>query len=187
MPVRKLPCDERLKREYCDKENKQNLNQSCSSLQQNPKPTLTTINPPSSSDCQSDTSTRQNEEVKESISPLIQKAFHHQVFGARIRRAVDWIASRCNGGKFGSSQGTVLALKAIVTYDVMMASERAPGTVHLLVDGERVESKAFDKTTEGAIAFGDISARLAADGRKRRVEVEMEGGADMPYAMQVSA
>ncbi|GAQ87713.1 alpha-2-macroglobulin [Klebsormidium nitens] len=110
----------------------------------------------------------------------------YQVFGGRIRRAVDWIASRCNGGKFGSSQGTVLALKAIVAYDVMMASERAPGTVHLLVDGERVESKAFDGKTEGTIAFGDISARLAADGRKRRVEVEMEGGADMPHAMQVS-
>jgi hypothetical protein len=68
-----------------------------------------------------------------------------------------------------------------------MTSARAPGTVHLLMDGERIESIAFDEKTEGAIAFGDMAARLHADGRARKVEVEMEEGAEMPYAIQVGS
>lgn len=37
-----------------------------------------------------------------------------ETYGAAARRAIDWIATRCVGGKFGSTQATVLALKAIV-------------------------------------------------------------------------
>lgn len=110
-----------------------------------------------------------------------------QAFGANIRRAIDWLATRCKDGKFGSTQATVLALKAIIAYDIALTSARAPGTVHLLMDGERIESIAFDEKTEGAIAFGDIAARLRADGRARKVEVEMKGGAEMPYAIQVGS
>ncbi|GAQ89697.1 hypothetical protein KFL_005520040 [Klebsormidium nitens] len=106
-------------------------------------------------------------------------------FGPNIRRAVEWLATRCKDGKFGSTQATVLALKAIIAYDVSMTSARAPGKVHLLVDGARVESVAFDAKTEGAIVFKDVAARLTSDGRARKVELEMEDGAEMPYAIQI--
>lgn len=66
-----------------------------------------------------------------------------------------------------------------------MTSARAPGTVHLLVDGERVESIAYGAGAAGTIAFADLAARMKADGRARKVEVEMEGGALMPCAIQV--
>ncbi|GAQ82063.1 alpha-2-macroglobulin [Klebsormidium nitens] len=108
-----------------------------------------------------------------------------ETFGAAARRAIDWIATRCAGGRFGSTQATVLALKAIVRYDVAVTSARAPGTVHLVVDGERVESIAYGAGAVGAIAFGDVAPRMKADGRARNVEVEMEGGALMPCAIQL--
>ena len=50
-------------------------------------------------------------------------------FAPRFEAAVRWLASRCAGGRFGSTQATVLALKAIVAYDAWRAARTRPGEV----------------------------------------------------------
>lgn len=39
----------------------------------------------------------------------------------QTEKAIRWLASRCERGRFGSTQATVLSLKAIVAYDEVRA------------------------------------------------------------------
>ena len=96
----------------------------------------------------------------------------------QVERAVRWLADSCKGGRYGSTQSTVLALQAIVAYDKARSTPKAPGTVRLLVDGALVGTAPFDGDTKGAIALPDFAARLAPG--KHTVGLEMEGGGDMP-------
>jgi alpha-2-macroglobulin-like protein len=74
-------------------------------------------------------------------------------FAANARSGMDWIVAQCKNGRFGSTQATVLALKAIIAYDVKTASPKAAGTVQLTVNGEVVDTVTFTPATEGALRF----------------------------------
>lgn len=56
-------------------------------------------------------------------------------FAANTEQAMRWLASVCADGLYGSTQGTVLALKAIVAYDNARASERRDGTLRVTLTG----------------------------------------------------
>src|SRR5207245_3542380 len=40
---------------------------------------------------------------------------------ARVERAMSWLLERCKGGAFGSTQSTILALRAVLAYDAAHA------------------------------------------------------------------
>ena len=103
---------------------------------------------------------------------------------SEVERAVRWLADACKGGRFGSTQSTVLALQAIVEYDKARAKPKAPGTVRLLVDGALVGTAPFDGDTKGAIALPDFAAKMTPG--KHTVTVEMEGGGAMPLTGAVT-
>ena len=76
-------------------------------------------------------------------------------------KGVRYLSEVCKGGRFGSTQSSVLALKAIVAYDKAQAHPKAKGQLQLLVDGQTVgEPKAFDTNTSGAIELADITNLL---------------------------
>ena len=103
---------------------------------------------------------------------------------ANVERGVRFLVESCRGGRFGSTQGTVLALRAIVAYDAARSRPRAPGTLRLRVDGEPVgEPLAFDADTEGTLTLPDPSDRLGPG--SHRIELRMEGGAEMPHALTI--
>ncbi|GMV41369.1 MAG: hypothetical protein AMXMBFR64_30850 [Myxococcales bacterium] len=101
-----------------------------------------------------------------------------------VEKAVRWLADACKGGRYGSTQSTVLALQAIVEYDKARARPKAPGTIRLLVDGALVGAVPFDGDTKGAIALPDL-APLMTPG-KHSVTIEMEGGGAMPVTGAVT-
>ncbi|HUG91717.1 MAG TPA: hypothetical protein VML55_12835, partial [Planctomycetaceae bacterium] len=102
-----------------------------------------------------------------------------------VDKAVRYLAGACKSGRFGSTQSTVLALKAIVEQDKALARPKASGSVQLVVDGRPVgEPVAFDTNTQGAIPLPDM-AGLLQPGR-HTVEVKMTGGSNMPYALAVN-
>ncbi|GMU41980.1 MAG: hypothetical protein AMXMBFR23_28460 [Chloroflexota bacterium] len=103
---------------------------------------------------------------------------------AQVERAVAWLADVCKGGRYGSTQSTVLALQAIVAYDAARAAPRAPGTVRLLVDGKLIGAAPFDATTKGALELPDFSATLTPGAHT--ITVEMEGGSPMPLTGAVT-
>lgn len=105
-------------------------------------------------------------------------------YAGNVEKSIKFLADSCKAGRYGSTQSTVLALRAIVNYDKMRARPKAPGKVRVYVDGQSVGDWAdFTPTTEGAITLPDLSELLTPGDHK--LELRMEGGAPMPYAIAV--
>ena len=105
-------------------------------------------------------------------------------FAGEVERGVRFLMEACEGGRFGSTQATVLTLRAIVAYDAARSKPVAAGTLTLLVDGEPVgEPLAFDASSGGTLSLPDASDRFTAG--THRVELRMDGGAEMPHALSI--
>ncbi|SET57580.1 MG2 domain-containing protein [Stigmatella erecta] len=103
---------------------------------------------------------------------------------ANVERSMKFLADSCQGGRYGSTQSTVLALRAIVAYDKARAAKRAPGSVRIYVDGQPVGSAVpFTATSQEALKLPDVSELLAPG--QRKLELRMEGGSELPYSMEV--
>jgi hypothetical protein len=59
-------------------------------------------------------------------------------YAEQVERGMKFLAEACKAGRFGSTQSTVLALRAITEYDRAHAKPLAPGELQLVVDGEVV-------------------------------------------------
>src|SRR5690606_5770349 len=71
-----------------------------------------------------------------------------------VEKSIKFLADSCKGGRYGSTQSTVLALRAIVAYDRSRAKPKAPGSVQLFLDGRLVgEPVMFGANTQGAITL----------------------------------
>jgi uncharacterized protein YfaS (alpha-2-macroglobulin family) len=102
-----------------------------------------------------------------------------------VEKAIKYLAEVCKAGRFGSTQSTVLALRAIVAYDAARAAPKAPGSLALIVDDQQVgEEIAFTADTQGAIELPDIAALLTPG--KHSLQVSMNGGSPMPYTVAVN-
>ena len=104
-------------------------------------------------------------------------------YAGNVERGMKWLCEVCKGGRFGSTQSTVLALKAIVEYDKARSKNKADGTVILSVDGKDVETIDFKKEREDAIEFKDIAPILLPG--EHEINLEMKGGAPMPYTIAI--
>ncbi|RKH23229.1 A-macroglobulin complement component [Corallococcus sp. CA041A] len=102
-----------------------------------------------------------------------------------VERAMKFLAESSDGGRYGATQSTVLALRAIIAYDKARASKLTPGLVRVYVDGRPVgEPVRFDGSSQEALKLPDVSALLGTG--ERRVELRMEGGAELPYSVEVT-
>lgn len=105
-------------------------------------------------------------------------------YAGNVERSIKFLADSCKSGRYGSTQATVLALRAIVNYDKNAARPKAAGKVCVFVDGEQVgDWKPFSPSTQGSIKLPDISASLTPGDHK--VELRMAGGGSMPYSLAV--
>jgi hypothetical protein len=102
---------------------------------------------------------------------------------ANTEKAMRWLTERCKSGRFGATQSTILALKAIIAYDAAHARPKKAGKVTLKVDGQAASEYAFPADQQGPILIGDFAPALAPG--KHVLELGMEGGADMPYSIQI--
>ncbi|WP_083681289.1 alpha-2-macroglobulin family protein [Archangium sp. Cb G35] len=102
-----------------------------------------------------------------------------------VERSMRFLADSCEGGRYGSTQSTVLALRAIVAYDQARGAKRAPGSVRVYVDGRPVGGAVkFDGKTQEALKLPDVSELVTAG--ERKIELRMEGGSEMPYSIEVT-
>jgi alpha-2-macroglobulin-like protein len=100
-----------------------------------------------------------------------------------VERSMKFLADSCQGGRYGSTQSTVLALRAIVAYDKARASKRAAGSVRVYVDGQPVGSAVpFTATAQEALKLPDVSELLSPG--QHKLELRMEGGSELPYSME---
>jgi len=112
------------------------------------------------------------------IAWLSQKAISQ--FISNIEGAINWIRTNCSGGSFGSTQATVLALKAIVTYESKLPSYKSEGSIVIKLDGTEVSAEGFDKTTKGVINFQQFGDKIKSG--KHQLDVEMLAGCRMPFS-----
>ncbi|QRO00824.1 A-macroglobulin complement component [Archangium violaceum] len=102
-----------------------------------------------------------------------------------VERSMRFLADSCEGGRYGSTQSTVLALRAIVAYDQARSTKRAPGSVRVYVDGRPVGGAVkFDGRAQEALKLPDVSELLTAG--ERKIELRMEGGSELPYSIEVT-
>src|SRR5437868_6402746 len=95
-----------------------------------------------------------------------------------------WLCEVCKAGRFGSTQSTILALRAIVTYDKLRSHPKAPGTIAVSVDGHAMGAAiAFDEKSQGAIKLQDIAEMMSPG--KHTIALEMEQGAAMPFSISL--
>jgi hypothetical protein len=105
-------------------------------------------------------------------------------YRAQAQRAINFLNSSCRGGLYGSTQSTVLALRAIVGYDRLRSPSAQPGRLQILVDNMPVgEEIGIDGSSQGAIKLPDFSDRLTPG--RHVIDVRMFGGVEMPYALTV--
>ena len=106
-------------------------------------------------------------------------------FAAQVEHSIKWLFERSKAGRFGSTQSTVLALKAINTYDAARAVPKQPGTVQLYVNGSAVgQPVSFDTQSKGAIALPDFAKHLSTG--ENRIELQMTDGSKMPFALEIT-
>lgn len=100
-----------------------------------------------------------------------------------VEKAMEWLTTRCKDGRFGSTQSTVLALKAVVAYDKSRSTPKADGAVLLLVDGKEWAKVPFTTETKGTIELPNFAEALGPG--THRIELRMADGAPMPYSLDV--
>ena len=106
-------------------------------------------------------------------------------YASNVEKSIKYLAESCKSGRFGSTQSTVLALRAIVAYDKSRAQPKVPGKLQLIVDGQSIgQPVAFDQKTSGAIELPAF-AELLKPG-KHQVQVVMTDGSSMPYSLAVN-
>jgi hypothetical protein len=106
-------------------------------------------------------------------------------YAPQVEKGIQFLAECCKAGRFGSTQSTVLALRAIVEYDRARAKPDAPGELRLVVDGQAVgDLVPFTADTQGAIELPDFADWLTPG--RHRVELHMTGGSTMPFAVAVN-
>lgn len=102
-----------------------------------------------------------------------------------IRNAIGWINGKRDGyGSFGSTQGTVLALKALARYADYSRRTSASGVVTVRINGKQVGRVAFEKGDKQAIDFAELGAAMVAG--PNVLELELEGEAQLPYSIALS-
>ena len=99
-----------------------------------------------------------------------------------VEKSIKFLAENCKAGRFGSTQSTVLALRAIVAYDQSRAKPKAPGSAKLLIDGRQIgEAVAFTSKEQGAIELPEIAGALEPG--EHVISLVMSDGSQMPYSM----
>lgn len=101
-------------------------------------------------------------------------------FTPHARKAVEWLnAHRDGSGNYGSTQSTVLSLKAMAAYAKDSRRTEAPGTIKLRINGREAARVPYAKGHQGAIEL--IVAEHLRPG-KNVVEIELESTQPLPYS-----
>jgi hypothetical protein len=107
-------------------------------------------------------------------------------FHGNVDKAVRWVAQQRGGyGGFGSTQSTILALKALLTLAKVQKSKQTDAPVALLVNGHEVAKGMFLAKGNGPITLTVDDAEKVFDKADNEVEIQLAGGEKqaVPYTL----
>eukprot|EP01090_Pellita_catalonica_P005743 TRINITY_DN15980_c0_g1_i1.p1 TRINITY_DN15980_c0_g1~~TRINITY_DN15980_c0_g1_i1.p1 ORF type:complete len:395 (+),score=64.61 TRINITY_DN15980_c0_g1_i1:742-1926(+) len=104
----------------------------------------------------------------------------NQSFKKNIARGLDYIYSQCDGGRFSSTQGTALALKAILS----VCKGEAISSVSVVFNEKNQKVDLLAKTAGEALELELIGEQLQANSNS--VQISVEGTNSLPYSLDLS-
>lgn len=106
-------------------------------------------------------------------------------YTVQTENGIRYLADVCKAGRFGSTQSTILALRAIVEYDRSRAKPKAPGSLQLVVDGKTVgQAIEFTADRQGVLELPDAAQSLNPG--QHQVMIKMTDGSDMPFTLAIN-
>ncbi len=119
------------------------------------------------------------------VTALILSKTHHP---DALRNAVKFIlTSRSGLGGFGSTQGTVLALKALTEYARYSKQTAESGKINVKLDGEVIARKSYEAGEQDPIVLGQLEQSLPVDDKNHIITIESGGSQHaLPYTMLIS-
>jgi uncharacterized protein YfaS (alpha-2-macroglobulin family) len=96
------------------------------------------------------------------------------------------VGARSGYGVFSTTQGTVLALKALTEFAKASKKTTEDGTIELFVDGKKVRTHSYKAGDKGAIVLDSLEKFVVGDG-KHTIKVKHLGvKTPLPYSVAVS-
>jgi len=104
-----------------------------------------------------------------------------------LNNAVKYLVnSRSGYGVFSSTQGTILALKALTEFAKASKKTTEDGTIQIFVDGKKVAEKEYKAGDKGAITVDGLEQYLTKEG-KHDIKVKYVGvKTPLPYSIAVN-
>ena len=104
-----------------------------------------------------------------------------------LNNAVKYLVSSRSGyGVFSSTQGTILALKALTEFAKASKKTTEDGTIQIFVDGKKVAEKEYKAGDKGAITVDGLEQYLTKEG-KHDIKVKYVGvKTPLPYSVAVN-
>lgn len=95
------------------------------------------------------------------------------------------VAARSGAGGFGSTQGTILGLKALVTYAEFAKKTDEAGLIEIYVDGKKVAEQAYEAGRREAVEIKGLEAYIGQG--QHTLEVKYKGCKNpLPYSVAVN-
>jgi hypothetical protein len=108
-------------------------------------------------------------------------------FNAPVQKAIKWIGQQRGGyGGFGSTQSTILALKALIAYTKANKKTPEAGTLTLFVGDKPVSKLGFPTDAREALEIKLADAEKVLKPGKNTVRVEITGKNAFPYTLSWS-
>jgi hypothetical protein len=105
-------------------------------------------------------------------------------FNANVRKAITWIGQQRGGyGGFGSTQSTILALKALIEYTKANKKTPEAGTLKLYIGDREVSKLDFSADVRDALELKLPDAEKVLKSGKNAIRVEITGKNAFPYTL----
>jgi hypothetical protein len=106
---------------------------------------------------------------------------------AALTNAVQYLtSSRSGSGVFSSTQGTILALKALTEYAKFSKKTSEDGTIVIYIDGKKAIEKSYKAGDKGAITAEGLERFMQGEG-KHTIKVKYVGvKTPLPYSVAVN-
>jgi hypothetical protein len=110
------------------------------------------------------------------------KAKRPDVFNENVQTAIKWLTQQRGGyGGFGSTQSTILALKALIAHAKESKKTVEAGDLMVFVSDQQVARRHFDAGAQDALTCELPDAERLLKPGKNRVRVEVSGRNVLPY------
>lgn len=107
--------------------------------------------------------------------------------GMAITKAVGYLVSNRSGsGSFNSTQGTILALKALSTFAEKSKKTQEAGSIQIFIDGKKIRELKYQAGQKEAIVAADLERDIKGEG-KHRIKIKYLGVEHpLPYSCSVN-